>query len=323
MDKPEVTILMATYNGECYIRQQLNSLVAQTYPNWHLLIRDDGSTDRTVEIIDEYISRYRQLSRIIKTGGEKGAVANFSALFTAVSHDRQVNYVMFCDQDDIWKADKIERTMAAMQLIEGQYPAEPALVYGNFELMDNDGNYVPGEFRLKHQVKLNSLLSFNYVYGCTSMLNRAMIIEVGDIPLSCINHDYWLALVASLYQSRFINVRLLRYRQHDQNASGNVAGNNSLLARVERNLLSPGREIDNMAKRLNMFREFQHRYGQKMSKADHKMLERYLNAFASGRIEVIYAMARYRLFRNGLWQTIAPFLQVLLFYPRIIEKIKR
>ncbi|MES2268535.1 MAG: glycosyltransferase family 2 protein [Bacteroidota bacterium] len=316
-ETPQITILMATYNGAHYLAEQLNSLLAQTYVNWQLIIRDDGSTDKTIDIIKDYAVKHTHISLAEKRWPQKGACANFAALFDIAYNDPKIGHIMFCDQDDIWKPEKLEKTMHAMQRVEKSNPGQPALIYGNFELMDSDGAFMPGQFKLKHSIHLRNLLSFNSVYGCTTMLNRALINRVAAIPATAINHDYWIALVASIYKSDFINEPLLRYRQHGNNASGNVAGNNSMMSRLKRNFTAPDKELNNLKTRLIMFKDFYDRYHNEMSKDDRKLLTAFLEAFNSGRFKVTMVMLTNRIFRNGLLQTLASFFQVVLFYDKL------
>lgn len=316
-DGPEVTLLMATYNGMHFIREQLDSLLSQTYTKWKLVIRDDGSKDKTVDIINEYISRHTNISLIINDTSLKGACANFAGLFDIAIQDNNIRYIMFCDQDDIWKPEKIQTSINAMLAMEQEYPRQPVLIYGDFELIDSEGKYMPGEFKLKTDLQLKNLLSFNSVYGCTTILNRELVDKIGAIPADAINHDYWIALVACMFKSQYLPHKLLKYRQHTNNASGNVAGNNGIAARLKRNLFSPGKEIANLGIRLKMFRQFYDKYKSELSTPDKTIITAYLEAFKQGRLKICYVMLRDKIFRKGFFQTLSTFAQVLLFYNRI------
>jgi rhamnosyltransferase len=317
----EITILLASYNGQEYIATQLDSIINQSYTNWRLIIRDDGSTDKTIDIINEYIGAHKNISLIINNSNIKGACANFSALFDLAKRDDSVKYIMFCDQDDIWKPEKIEKYAVAMQQMENEFTAQPFLVYGDFELMTSDGSYMPGDYKLLPEIHLPNLLSFNYVYGCTIIMNRELMTKIDTIPVNAINHDYWIALVASIYKSKYISEKLLRYRQHTNNASGNVIGNNSLSARLKRNLLSPGKENENLKIRLSMFASFQQKYYNQLSANNNLIITNYLKAFNISRFRVLNVMLRNKIFRKGVLQTSASFFQVLFFYNSIRSKV--
>jgi|GEM_PF-81262 len=314
---PRVHIVMATYNGGLYIKEQLDSLLKQTYENWELLIRDDNSTDNTLDIIHQYQLHEPRIHLTVNTSPVKGACRNFAELFKLKKNDPDCDYLMFCDQDDIWLPDKLAATFLTMRRMETEYPGQPALVYGNFQPVDVNASTFNGLYKLKHSIKLQSLLSSNYVYGCTILINRAMIFEVDNIPNEAVNHDYWLALVASLNRSSFISKPMMYYRQHNNNASGNVSGNNSMLARLRRNLLAPERELNDLKKRLATFRLFLHRYQSQMSPKQQSMIEDYLNSFSTHRLNVCGAMLWHGIFRRGLLQTANSFFQVLAFYNQL------
>src|SRR3569623_61880 len=203
---------MATYNGEKYIKKQLDSLFEQTYTNWQLWVRDDGSTDSTLDILKSYKAWYPNISIYLNTTPQRGACPNFAALFRMAKLDEQVKYIMFCDQDDIWKPEKIERSLAEMRHQEQLHPGEPVLIYSNVELMDNRDNAIEDSLKLCSKIDLRNLVSFNYVLGCTMLLNRHLIYKICTIPASAVNHDYWIALVASAYNTAYISEALNRYR---------------------------------------------------------------------------------------------------------------
>ncbi|MDB5137171.1 MAG: glycosyl transferase family 2 [Mucilaginibacter sp.] len=311
---------MATYNGEKFISEQLDSLRTQTYVNWQLVIRDDGSKDNTVPIIREYISRDNRITLIINETNVRGACANFSSLLSYANNNLAWEYIMFSDQDDIWKSKKIERSLAAIIALENNYKNSPALVYTNFELMDSSGGFILGEYKLKHHIRLNNLMSFNYVFGCTMIFNKQLADKISNIPFEAENHDYWIALVASIYQSHFLNEKLIHYRQHSGNASGNVVGNNTMASRIRRLIINPEREIGMSRNVLAMLKLFFERYKDELSHQDKTMLECYFLAFDSNRLAVIYRMLKDKIFKKGFFQTLSSFYQVLFFYNRIKAK---
>ncbi len=111
MNQFVVHIMMATFNGQNYLREQLDSLLAQSHNNWQLWVRDDGSTDNTIEILKTYEAKYPNIFIITNNKERGGACSNFAALFRMARLDEDVKYVMFCDQDDVWKPEKIETTL--------------------------------------------------------------------------------------------------------------------------------------------------------------------------------------------------------------------
>jgi len=312
-----VIILMATYNGEAFIEKQINSLICQSYTNWRMIIRDDGSTDGTKNIIMNYLNIDSRISFIENETDVKGACENFSSLLAYIKTDGSFKYAMFCDQDDIWKKDKIEQSVNEIKKQEKAYPGQPILIYSDLESMDEMDNLIEGSFKLKHKLSLRNLISFNYAYGCTMIFNRPLIIEVGEIPALAENHDYWMGLVASIYKSSFLNQKLLRYRRHNSNVSGNVVGNNNLIARLKRHVIAPKGEVRTLQKRLVMLSGFYKSYQSLLTSDNKKMLYMYLKAFEKGRLKVCYIMLTKRIFRRGFFQTLSSFYQIIFFYNKI------
>ena len=183
-----VTILLATYNGEKYLSHQLESIIHQTYTNWLLIIRDDNSNDNTLSIIQQYKERYTDKIVVLENNGEnKGSLFNFSALLDAAGN---AEYIMFCDQDDEWKKNKIEITLAKMQEMEEQFGDRcPILIFTNFQYVDENMQVIKSkenfEINRIHNFGFAQLLAQNPVYGCTTLMNRALANKVGTVPSRC------------------------------------------------------------------------------------------------------------------------------------------
>jgi rhamnosyltransferase len=131
--KEKIDILMATYNGEKYIHEQIESIINQTYKNWRLLISDDGSVDGTVEIIKKYIKKDKRIELIEDNLGNLGVVKKFRELLKRAEAD----YIMFSDQDDIWLNNKIERTLNEVFKFKERIEA-PLLIHSDSFIMNND-----------------------------------------------------------------------------------------------------------------------------------------------------------------------------------------
>jgi rhamnosyltransferase len=319
LNQPVVTIVMATYNGEHFLQEQLDSIVAQTYQNWRLIIRDDGSADGTIEIIERYCSRDSRIILLRNQFGLTGACRNFSFLFTFALRDPATVYLMFCDQDDIWRADKIALSLDALRGLEEIHPGEPAMVYSDLALIDRSSKSISGRLRLKTEVRLRHLLTYNYVYGCTILLNRPLMVKIGVIPADAANHDYWVALVASVCHTCFISQKLINYRRHESNASGNVVDNDSWPSRVRRHFLTPAKEINLFSSLIYTQSIFRDLYSSHVQPAELVAIDDYLEAFKRSRWSVCRAIIRHRLYRNGFIQTLAAFWQVLAYYQLIIK----
>lgn len=218
-------IVLATFNGQRYIAEQIESIQAQSIAAWRLLVRDDGSTDRTLEIVDAYRSKDDRIE-ILPSGAPAGIVANFSRLFEA-AYMEGATYVLPCDQDDVWRPDKIDRMLGEMTRMERVWgKATPLLVHSDLEVVDATLKPLSSSFMqyqgLAHDPKaLRTLMLSNFVTGCASMLNRPLIELSVPIPDEAIVHDWWAALcAASSGRIGFLADPLVKYRQHGANAVG-------------------------------------------------------------------------------------------------------
>ncbi|MBR5473244.1 MAG: glycosyltransferase family 2 protein [Clostridia bacterium] len=216
-----VTILLAVYNGEKYLKQQLDSILAQTVKDIKIVIRDDGSRDNSPAIIDEYCNNYPQTITKLEGAPTGGAKQNFATLFESCDDD----YIMFCDQDDVWLPHKVEKTLDTMRQNE-QDGKIPVLVHSDLKVVDSDLKVISNSFfdfqKLnQNDITLPKILVQNYVTGCTVMVNRALKQKCGSIPNDCIMHDWWLALVAVLFGKLVcIDEPTMLYRQHSDNQVG-------------------------------------------------------------------------------------------------------
>ena len=207
-----VNILMATYNGEKYLKEQIDSILGQSYKNFNLFICDDGSTDSTVDIIQEYMLNNENI--FLEHSSHLGACQNFANL---IKNHNDAEYIMLCDQDDVWDSKKIEKSLNALE----KYETEPALLYSDKVYVDENLNELSMPNR-KYEDTYKSLLFQCHIYGCTVMLNRKLI-EIVDIPQYASMHDHWISLLAAYY-GKIIHLEepLMLYRQHSGNVTGGV-----------------------------------------------------------------------------------------------------
>lgn len=227
-----IDILMATYNGEKYIEEQINSILNQTTSDWKLYIRDDGSSDNTVDIIEKFVQRYPDKIFFIKDNKKGlGAKLNFGELIKMSSSD----YCMFCDQDDVWINDKIEKTLREMNNMESKYGKNtPILIHTDLLVVNENLEIIDNSF-FKYQGinpnrnSLNNLLFSNTVTGCTMMLNKELTKLIKIIPEESMMHDWWIALVAAYLGKIYtINEPTIMYRQHSNNTLGAVKKNKTI-----------------------------------------------------------------------------------------------
>lgn len=219
----KIAILMATYNGEKYICQQIDSILSQTCKDWELYIHDDGSTDNTIAAVESYVEKYPNKIHLIDGKSTGGAKYNFFYLFGQV----EAPYYMTCDQDDVWLDKKIELTYDKMLTIENKADV-PCLVYTELRVVDSELNTIAdtmsGYQSLDcHKRTINQFILQNSVTGCTMMVNRALrdkMLRITDID-NTIMHDWWAALVAAQFgKTAFIDEPTILYRQHGDNSLG-------------------------------------------------------------------------------------------------------
>jgi glycosyltransferase involved in cell wall biosynthesis len=224
LPQPDILIALATYNGARYLLEQIDSIRAQTRRDWALLVRDDGSTDGTVDLLRAQAAIDPRLTILSDTDQRLGCVPNFSRLAAAAS-ERGAAYVMLADQDDIWFPTKIERTLSCMTALEQRLgKAHPILVHSDLEVIDHAGRRLARSFMrfqaIRHEITqpLRMLLVQNFVTGCTVMANRALLSLALPIPGEALMHDWWFALCAAGSGSiGFVADPTMAYRRHAAN----------------------------------------------------------------------------------------------------------
>jgi glycosyltransferase involved in cell wall biosynthesis len=142
---PEVEVLLATYNGARFLREQLDSIMAQDYGNIRVLARDDGSSDGTVEILDQYAKKFPGCFRVMPASAPTGTAKNDFLLLMKAS---TAEYICFADQDDVWLPDKVSRTKQAMDRLESRWGTKvPLLVFTDLRPLDRVAGIVYGEIK--------------------------------------------------------------------------------------------------------------------------------------------------------------------------------
>lgn len=223
---PNVAIVLSTYNGARFIVDQLESLQRQTYPHWSLLVRDDGSTDETIELISRKASSDNRIKIVDVGGANIGVVASFSKLLEiALSYD--ADYYFLCDQDDVWSDTKLEQFIAEFKSIERKLAGPtPILVHSDLTVVNEGMELVsPSFMRYQKICNVDSnptkvLLSQNFATGCASAVNRELL-ELAVPMRGVIMHDWWLALLASVTgKIGYLDRSTIAYRQHGSNTVG-------------------------------------------------------------------------------------------------------
>ena len=221
-----IAILMAVYNGEKYLSEQIDSILTQSESDWQLFINDDCSSDSSYDIAVKYAKEHPERIIVSRNSSPSGsACANFMGMLSRTDAE----YAMFCDQDDVWLPDKIGLTLRKMKELEKTYGNAPLLVHTELAVADRELNITAPSFTRFQGLKprynsLNRLLCQNNVTGCTVMMNRALIELVRNAPADkMLMHDWWIALAAAAFgHIGFVDEPLIKYRQHGNNQLGAV-----------------------------------------------------------------------------------------------------
>lgn len=324
MSEPLIDILMATYNGELFIAEQIESIQHQTYTNWRLLISDDCSTDKTLEIVRRYAkqdARLEIVSEGVKHGGAKG---NFISLMAIT----EAPYCMFCDQDDVWRPNKIEVELKTLLENENIFGCNcPLMVHSDLELIDGAGISLNSRMSETLSIDPNTasplqLFLSGVATGCTIGVNRACIkkaLKCSDIE-DVIMHDWWIALVAETLGNRvFIQSPLVFYRQHSGNAIGASTFSLKSSARSYidefKNRGVSGlvtRIVDCEKRRIVQARAFLDTYERDLDLDSRHQLEILVGLPYFSLFRRLFVVGRYGLWRSGLRRKLKQFVSLCL-----------
>lgn len=213
-----ISIAIATYNGERFLRQQLDSLYSQTRLPDEVVVSDDASTDGTQAILQEYADRYGL--RWSVNEGRHGVNPNF---FRAISLC-QGDYIQICDQDDIWYPTKLERHLTEMQVLEHQHPGKPLVVCSEMSHIDADGQVLlQGQTIAASSRWQDTLMTTDHGQGCTMLCNRrlcelAIATYQRHPEADKVCYDVLLGFTAAILGTKLnIGEPLMHYRHHGHN----------------------------------------------------------------------------------------------------------
>jgi glycosyltransferase involved in cell wall biosynthesis len=219
-----VSVAMCTFNGERFLDQQLASLLRQTNRPAELVICDDGSVDGTVDILERFARHAPFPVRLSLNAKRLGIRANFEQALSLCTGP----YIALADQDDIWTEGRLAESLEEMKRIEAIHgQITPTLIHSDMTVVDKGDRIVDGSYfrrrglRRFHREPLKELIAQNYVTGCTTLMNRALLSLALPIPPTAALHDWWIGLVAAATGVvHTVDRPLVRYRAHDSNAVG-------------------------------------------------------------------------------------------------------
>ena len=260
--------MIPTFNGVSYLEAQLASIYEQTLQPERVLIRDDGSTDGTQELIQKLAKRYGSWIHIVSSDCNLGCSANVNLLL----HSSQAPFVALADQDDIWLPHKLEQSFHLMQELEVSYdPFTPLLIHSDLELVDDKAQPLDCTYNNRQRINpyrtdVADLAITNVVTGCTVLCNRALLNTALPIPDDALMHDWWLALVASCFgKIDFLPESTVYYRQHGKNVLGSTGlGIHYWKKRIHTLLSDPSAGVHTLAACKQAYC-FEKRYGRSIS----------------------------------------------------------
>ena len=281
---PSIAVLLSSYNGEKFIAEQIQSILNQLDVRVHLFIRDDGSSDRTVEIINQYAAQHSRIS--VSAGDNIGVVKSFFYLLEHV--DESFDYYAFADQDDVWKSDKLKK---ATKILVDNDQNIPAMYYSRLEFTDEQLNPIGLSIIPTNRGFQNALVQ-NQATGCTVVINKiAREVLVSRLPNWALMHDWWIYLVISATGNVFFDEYPgILYRKHGNNVTPATPWFAlELVARVKR-YLGQGKITQKVT---DQVREFNRLYHNILSEEQRNIINGFLAARGSGffkRLAYIFTM---------------------------------
>ena len=220
--KKKVQILLATFNGEEFLCQQLDSIINQEYKFWELLIHDDGSFDNTISILNKYQNNYPKKIRFLNDQIIfSSASKNFFHLIE--NRSREADLFCLCDQDDIWHKSKLKLIIERYNSKENK---EPVLIHSDLSLIDARGKLLEKSHDKlinykKNFITKNNALYYNPVPGCAMTINAALADKISYCKY-LVMHDWWILLSAMYINATVLYIKspLVKYRQHSKNVLG-------------------------------------------------------------------------------------------------------
>lgn len=232
----KIAILLSTYNGENYLVEQIESILSQTYSDWTLYIRDDGSQDKTVDILLDYQHKFSNIIVFQNNQTNLGPLGSYVWLMKNVESE----YYMFCDQDDVWLSNKIELTFSEiLKLQKASKDDLPLLVFTDLLVTDDKLNVISESMWNfwgldKIMIPEKYLLVTTLATGCTMLFNHQAKMVSLKFVTKAIMHDSLIALSVLSSKGKIMPLKktLINYRQHNNNVLGAMNVNNCFFSRV-------------------------------------------------------------------------------------------
>ncbi|MDT8422032.1 MAG: glycosyltransferase family 2 protein [Desulfuromonadales bacterium] len=310
-------ILLSTFNGGPYLQEQLDSIARQSFSDWHLLVRDDGSTDETVSLLRAFMAQFPdKVSMLSEPPGNLRPTASYSRLLEQSTAD----YLFFADQDDVWLPDKLATCQEAMRAAETRYGAEtPLLIHSDLRVVDQRLDEIsPSYWSYQHLdprggVRLQRTVAQNVVTGCAVMINRPLAVLATPIPEQAIMHDWWLALVATAFgRVVCLEAPLVLYRQHAANRIGaQHFGSETILLKAT----NPDKVRTAMLRTMQQAAAFAIRYVDRLSARQRSVIADYAALATMSRLARMRAMLKHRYLKCGILRNLGFVVNLFVLEP--------
>lgn len=315
IDHETIAICMATYNGDSYLREQIESVLNQTNQNWVLFVRDDNSTDSTLQILQQYTSLYQNKIILIEDASLAGGSAkqNFASILSWVSTHYSFSYFMFADQDDVWLDTKVEKSLQFMKDNEAD-GSIPLLVHTDLTVVDRQLSVLADSFFHyrnldPHLTDLRRLLVQNNVTGCTMLWNRALNDLLDLRNQNIVMHDWWITLTACVFGKILcLEEPTILYRQHGSNVVGATRVNS--FGFILKRLRSYKQVQSKLKMSVAQAGAFLEHYKASLSQDQADILQQFSSLYHYGKLGRIIRICRGSFLKQGLIQIIGELLLI-------------
>ncbi len=305
----QIDILLAIYNGSAYIIPQLQSILAQTYQDFHIIIRDNYSEDDTIALIESFAEQHPEKITLIRGKENLGVRGNFATLAAHAA----APYIMFSDGDDIWLPAKIADTLALMRKNETSFgKSMPILIHTDLTVVDKNLNVIDTSFWSYSHIKptkdsLNRLLIKNVITGCTMMINQSLLTLALPIPQEAIMHDYWIGLVASTFgKIDLLKTPTLLYRQHGKNDTGAKHFWSHLFKMGKETFSHEGRHLlrKRISRHILQAEQFLKHYRHLLDPTSYQICSEYIALPQTHRYKRLFLILKNRYFGHSIFHTL-------------------
>jgi len=308
-ETPLLSVVMATYNGERFLKEQLDSIFTQTLQPSEVIVCDDGSSDNTMAILYAYKEKYEVLS-LYQNSEPVGVVKNFQKAISLAKG----RYIALSDQDDIWHQDKLEKLVEAMQKEEKRDAEIPLMVHSDLRMIDERGEEIHPSYFSFRNYTLPKERSIGYILGPCSILGNTLLINqtlaslVVPFPEGLVVHDYWIALLNELYGKRITLERtLVSYRIHQNNTSNHQKRLEKSIKHSSSFIHLPYRDIGRERVLKTLLKQ------ERLSTSDRKVIHYFLDylELRGNRIKLFYRLCSESLIKKGFFYRIHLFYKLL------------